>query len=200
MEVVKDKIKQAHESVIVGWQDFYKQVFGMSVDFSGIYIPEAVKSFVRILIITQGLTLEQAWEVCTKLFKVSGTYGYDTSDPRREIVCTQRNTASSYAISVQNYQNTDNQFAYHSAKDMENTIVIDLLERLIFEIKYFWENRDKRDRSLRHLDSKGLATICGGCRTKAGLVPVVRYNFALEIFYRDPRQRTFDDRIRPVIQ
>jgi hypothetical protein len=144
------------------WQKFYKTHFNWDVDFSQVIIPEMpTDGKWRLLFIPKGMTLNLAFSICSKLFK---TWKY-TDDLDKAVSKNIRNTDSHYAIWVRDEVEPDKEFLGRSTKqaDPDIKIGITLLERIIFEIKYFTETG-------KHLDIKGV-TFCSGSRSSDGCVP-----------------------------
>lgn len=144
------------------WQKFYKTHFNWDVDFSQVIIPvKPIDGKWRPLFIAKGMTLNFAFKICEKLFS-SWKY-YDDLD--KAISKNIRNADSHYAVWVRDEVEPDVEFLGKSTReaDPEIKIGITLLERIIFEIKYFTETG-------KHLDIKGL-TFCSGSRSSGGLVP-----------------------------
>jgi hypothetical protein len=144
------------------WQKFYKAHFNWDVDFSQVLIPiKPTDGKWRLLFIAKGMTLNFAFKTCEKLF-TSWKY-HDDLD--KAISKNIRNTDSHYAIWVHDEIEPDTEFLGKSTRqaDPDMKIGITLLERIIFEIKYFTETG-------KHLDVKGL-TFCSGSRGSDGNVP-----------------------------
>lgn len=144
------------------WQKFYKTYFNWDIDFGQIIIPiMPTDGKWRLLFIPKGMTANLAFEICLKLFK-SWKY-YDDLD--KQISKNIRNTSSHYAIWVHDEMESDQEFLGKSTReaDPEMKLGITLLERIIFEIKYFTETGN-------HLDVKGV-TFCSGSPGTDGRVP-----------------------------
>ena len=145
------------------WEKFYKNHFNSNFDFSRLLIPTMPTSGKwRLLIIAKGMTLNVAFNACTKLFKTWKYYDdLDANTPKNI-----RNTSDHYAVWVRDEAEPDSDTIGKSTRqaDSDMKIGITLLERIIFEIQYFTET-DK------HLDIKGL-TFCSGSRGSGGGVPV----------------------------
>jgi hypothetical protein len=144
------------------WQKFYKTHFNWDVDFSQVLIPiKPVDGKWRLIFIPKGMTLNFAFKICEKLFS-SWKY-YDDLD--KAISKNIRNTESHYAVWVRDEIEPDAEFLGKSTRetDPDMKVGVTLLERIIFEIKYFTETG-------KHLDIKGL-TFCSGSRDSGGYVP-----------------------------
>lgn len=143
------------------WQKFYKTHFNWDVDFSQVIIPLKPDGKWRLIFIPKGMNLNFAFSICEKLFK---SWKY-TEDLNQSVTKNIRNTDSHYAVWVHDEVEPDQEFLGKSTRqaDPDMKIGITLLERIIFEIKYFVETRN-------HLDIKGL-TFCSGSRNANGNVP-----------------------------
>ncbi|MDD3663136.1 MAG: hypothetical protein PHT84_04695 [Candidatus Pacebacteria bacterium] len=155
---IADEFLSAREE----WQNFYKEKFNWTVDFSTVIIPVMpTNGKWRLLFIPKGMTMNLAFKIGSGLFK-SWEYTDDL-----DVVVTKniRNTENHYAIWVRDEVEPDQEFLGKSTRqaDPDMKIGITLLERIIFEIKYFTETGN-------HLDVKGL-TFCSGSRHAYGLVP-----------------------------
>lgn len=149
------------------WQDFYKTHFNWDVDFSQVIIPQKPKGKWRLLFIPKGMTLNFAFQICQKLF-TSWKY-YDDLD--KKVSKNIRNTSTHYAVWVRDEVEPDQEFLGKSIRqaDPDMLIGITLLERILFEIKFFTETGN-------HLDIKGL-TYCSGSRDADGNVPLACLGF-----------------------
>lgn len=144
------------------WEEFYKNQFGWDMDFSLVLIPTRpeVGSW-RLLFIAKGLTMNRGFEQCEKLFN-SWRYNDDLD---KAIPTNARNASENYAVWVRDGVEPDTEHLGKSTRQADNDmkIGITILERIIFEIKYFLETG-------KHLDIKGV-TFCSGSRFSDGYVP-----------------------------
>jgi hypothetical protein len=144
------------------WQKFYKEKFNWTVDFSAVIIPAmpTVRKW-RLIFVPKGMTMNLAFKTASDLFP-SWRYNDDL-----DAVVTKniRNTENHYAIWVRDEVEPDQEFLGKSTRqaDPDMFLGITLLERILFEIKYFTETGN-------HLDVKGL-TFCSGSRNADGNVP-----------------------------
>jgi len=150
--------------LITDWQNFYREVFGQEVDFSGLKIPQKKKGFNRLLILVQGMTPQRLYDKCKELFP---TWKW-TEKNLDEIVTSDRTAQNgAYAIWVRDRVEADKELKNLSANVLKakNINGITLEERLIYELKYFKETG-------RHLDIENV-TLCSGSRNPGGYVPCV---------------------------
>jgi hypothetical protein len=151
----------ADTKVIADWQKFYKDHFGLDVDFSKVGIPKRPKGNYRLLFIAKGMTMNVAFARCTELFP---TWKY-VDDLDAKITQNIRTASENYAVWVLDEVEPDKTYRGKSTKQVDPTMElgITVLERIIFEIKYFSETG-------KHLDVKGV-TFCSGSRYAGGSVP-----------------------------
>ncbi|PWB38643.1 MAG: hypothetical protein C3F02_02940 [Parcubacteria group bacterium] len=159
----------AINSIQEEWQEFYRKYFRLSVDFSDVSIPEEQEDFTRVLFIPQGLTINQAFQACSKAFK---SWSY-TNDLDKDVPNNDRNTEASYAIRVRDRVEADEELKNLSANDLQKRKIssITLLERLVYELKYYSETN-------KHLDIQN-TTLCAGSRHRNGSVPCVYWSSGL---------------------
>ncbi len=154
------------------WKQFYKNHFNWDVDFTNVVIPPMpTNGKWRLLFIPKGMKPSIAFAMCTKLFKTWSYYD-DLDDAITE---NARKTAVNYAVWVRDEVEPDIETLGQSTRkaDPDMKFGITLLERIIFEIKYFTETGG-------HLDIKGI-TFCSGSRDSGGNVP--------DVFWGDDRFR-----------
>jgi hypothetical protein len=148
------------------WGNFYQKYLGLTVDLSGVKIPERTaeqaKEFTRLIIVACGLTRNQIYSACQKQFTC---YKY-IDDLDASITVNERDSKTgSYAIWVRDTVEADEVHQNKSA-DMvakEKLTTETLLERMIHELKYFAETG-------KHLDLSRI-TLCSGSRGSGGNVP-----------------------------
>ncbi len=149
------------------WRKFYQKHFSLELNFADLVIPErpSVDTW-KLLIIAQGLTLNQVYKSMSSAFKC---WKY-ADDLDASVTKNARDTKSAYAIWVHDRVEPDVEYLGHSTKkiDPDMTIGMTLLERMIMEIEYF-------DETGNHLDIKGL-TFCSGSRRSDGRVPYVGFS------------------------
>jgi hypothetical protein len=154
--------------VITSWTDFYQKFFGIDLDMAGVKIPAKVEGFDRLIVVPQGITPDQVWEVCEKQFNC---YKCTDSNLGEAVTKNDRNpNDGTYAIWIRDVVEADEEMKNPSAKTLEKQGVkgITLLERLLIEIKYFSETNG-------HLDLENV-TLCSGSRDSGGFVPVVDWD------------------------
>jgi len=143
------------------WQKFYQSAFGLEVDLTGVQVPEKPEGNYRLLFIAKGLTPNKMYD-SWKFPK------WRYNDDLDKAVSTNKRTATeSYAIWVLAGVEPDAEFLGKSTNQADPSMEIGmtLLERMIFESKYFAETG-------KHLDVKGV-TFCSGSRDSDGRVPSV---------------------------
>jgi len=161
-KVTKTIEKQKQE-----WFYFYRRNFGLELDFSSLKIPEQQSGFERLIIVAQGLTLNQVYDVCAKNFSCS-RYADDLDET---ITWNSRNSdKDNYAVWFRDRKETDEELKNLSADQLTEKKIpgITLLERLLYELKY-WDETDE------HLDISNW-TLCAGSRDADGRVPSVLWD------------------------
>ena len=150
------------QDLLADWADFYKEVFGLELDFSGIVVPERKPGFDRLLVIAQGMTPQRLFDKCKELFP-SWKYMDEHLD---EVIKSDRTSQNGhYAIWVRDRVEADEENKNLSADDLKkrNSAEITLEERTLYELKFFKETG-------KHLDIKNW-TLCPGSRGSDGDVP-----------------------------
>ena len=145
------------------WQAFYQKYFRMTVDFSDVAIPDDPGGFDRVIYIPKRLTFAVVVKALRKKFKV---YLY-TENLDKDVVDNVRVADRNYAIRIRERQEADEELKYLSANQLKTRgdSIITLLERLVYELKYY-------DETGQHLDVQNW-TLCAGSRYSGGLVPRV---------------------------
>jgi len=181
IEAEKDQQRQAEvekqkqiDAVIADWQSFWLK-FGVKADLSAVKISKYSPEFSRILIIPQGLTLNQTIRFCRDRFPVSNFW----NDLDKAIVQNDRLPTQTYAVCLRDRREADKELRNLSAIALvEKKIVgITLLERLVYELKYF-------DETGCHLDGEG-CTLCIGSRVAGGDIPCVNWTGHLQVSWSD---------------
>ena len=146
----------------VEWQKFYSDHFKITADFFGVEIPEKPsKGSWKLIFIPVGLTMNSVLAVMQIKFIV-WTYAEDLDV---SIPTNTRTSAQSYAVWVRIGDEPDEEYLGQSTDqaDPYGKIGMTLLERLVFEVKFFVETGN-------HPDYKGV-TFCTGSRYSDGGVP-----------------------------
>ena len=143
--------------ILAEWRHFWSH-YGIKADFSGIRIPDPREEFDRLLVIPEGLTEGRMIDIFRKSFSVNNRLGLVGIE-------NDRVAEKSYAIWVRNRQNADEELSGLSADDLKEKGLkgITLLERLVYELKYFKETK-------QHLDAESFWTLCSGSRGHNGFV------------------------------
>lgn len=156
------------KDILDSWAEFYVEAFGIELDITSLKIPERREGFDRLLVIAQGITCEQVCQKCKLSF---GAYKYTDSDLDSAVPTNDRtNKNGAYAIWVRERPEADQEWQNHSADQLKEAGIkgITLLERLIYELKYFKETG-------KHLDINNV-TLCSGSRSSRGVVPSVDWH------------------------
>jgi hypothetical protein len=147
------------------WEDFYKRLFNFRIDFTNVAIPNDPRGLKRAIYTPQNLTYTDVVKVLKKKFKVrlytNKLDGYVVDD---------RASNQSYMVFVSDKVEADPDLAciWASRLKERNRNCITLMERLIYELKYF-------DETGEHLDVENI-TLCAGSRYFDGSVPAVRWH------------------------
>jgi len=153
-------------SQLAAWQQFYLAEFEMTCDFSSLAIPKQRKGFGWLIVVAQGLTIEQVFQQCRKHFPCGK---YTDRDLDAAVPTNDRNPKDGpYAVWGRDTVEADSQYKNRSANFLKEQEVsgITLLERLLLELKYFLETGGN------HLDLRNV-TLCSGSRYVDGFVPRV---------------------------
>ena len=173
------------------WEKFYQRFSNLTLDFSGIRIPECPGRGWRLLIIAQGITPEQVFQVCSKQFK---TWKYTDRSLDEVVTQNERTTETSYAIWVKDFQEADEIHKDKSADTVkeEGLLTETLTERFIHELAR-WNDTSN------HLDIRNI-TLCSGSRYLDGDVPSVYwYDDRLYVCWYSPGTRYEALRPREVV-
>ena len=138
------------------WVKFYKEYLSINADFSDLRVLEKNPGFDRLIIVAKGLTLDQIYNVCAKHFPC---WRY-TDDLDKAVTHNDRTAEKTYAVSFRNRKEADKELKNLSANQLaeKNILGITLLERLIYELKFWSETKE-------HLDVLNW-TLCTGSRIK----------------------------------
>ena len=148
------------------WEKFYQKYLGLENDFSELKIPQFQEGFGRLLVIAQGLTPNQVFGACQKEFSC-WRYTEDLDEAVRGR--NDRESNESYAIWVRDRIEPDEELKNLSANRLRETGIncITLLERLVYELKFWSETR-------KQLDVVNW-TLCAGSRYSYGSVPIASW-------------------------
>ena len=151
---------------IAAWQSFYHDYLSLDVDLFGRHPPHQ-PGFERVIVIPQGLTPNKVVTAMKKHFSV---YTY-VNDLDRDVPTNERDPKSgTYALRVRNRVEADEELKNLSANQIANLKLptLTLLERLVYELKYYSETKS-------HLDVINI-TRCSGSRSSGGFVPYVLWH------------------------
>jgi len=145
------------------WQEFYRRYLRMSVDFSDIQILDNPGGFDRVIFIPKGLKLNDLIKVMRKHFKVWTCV--DNLD--KDVIENDRVADCNYVIRLRDREESDEELENTSVDQLKERGIdsITLLERLVYELKYWSETG-------QHLDIQN-ATLCAGSRVSNDGVPSV---------------------------
>ncbi len=149
------------------WFVFYKEVFGLVLDFSELKIPERRPGFDRLIVVAQGMTPQRLFEKCQELFS-SWKWTEKNLD---EIIASARTAQNgAYAVWVRDRVEADEENKNLSADDLsvKGEAEETLEERILHELKYFRETG-------KHLDVQNW-TLCSGSLYSGGLVPCTNWS------------------------
>ena len=169
------------QEMLADWANFYKEVYGLELDFSGITIPDRKPVFDRLLVIAQGMTPQRLFDKCKELFP-SVKYTDRNLD---EIIESDRTSKDGhYAIWIRDRVEADEENKNFSADDLKKrgSAEITFEERMLYEQKFFKETSDHPD--------KVSWTLCPGSRNSGGDVPYAGWSdskFEVDWCYADDR-------------
>lgn len=147
---------------------FYRQFFGLDLDFSDLRIPTPKPGFTHLLIVAEGLTPNRVYDVCSQHFPcwrytndldAALDWAKEERDPRK----------GAYAIWIRDMVEADENLKNISADSIKarGLTTETLTERLLQEL-VCWHETKKR------LDIQNI-TLCSGSRYQDGFVPSVRW-------------------------
>jgi hypothetical protein len=182
------------ENQLVSWQNFYLAEFGITLDTASIRVPERRRGFDRLIVVPQGVTIQQVYNKCAELFTC---WKYTKANLDEAVPTNDRTPANgSYAVWLRDRIEADEEHKNKSANYLKSATIsgITLLERLLFELKYFRETG-------KHLDIRNWS-LCSGSRDADGGVPSVRWDpdvRRLEVFLNSPGHAFGPLRVREVV-
>ncbi|MFY9492966.1 MAG: hypothetical protein WAP55_00555 [Minisyncoccia bacterium] len=175
-------------------QLFYRQFFGMELDFSQVPIPQHQPGFDRLIIVAQGLTPNRVYEVCAQHFPC-WRYNNDL-DTALDWDKEERNPKDGpYAIWVRDRQEADEELKNLSADDIKTRCLTTetLTERELHGLMYWSETK-------KHPDVDNI-TLCSGSRSRDGGVPGVDwYGGRLKVLWYDSDDASDGLRSRQVVR
>ena len=151
-------------NLLASWQKFYRDLFGLKIDLSSLVVPGRKEGFDQLVIVAQGMTPQQLYNKCAKLFPCWKW----TDRSLDEIVQSERTAKDgTYAVWCRDVVEADEDLKNLSANYLTKRGItgITLEERLLMELKYFKETGN-------HLDIADI-TLCSGSRYSDGRVPEV---------------------------
>lgn len=161
-------IVNPHAALIADWQTFYRDVFGIEMDFPNLAIPKKPEERNWRLLIIIDLLLEALYAKCKSLFPCWRW----TDEDLDEIVTENERTAKNgpYAIWAKDNTEADGEWKNLSADDIKGKGIKTetLAERFVHELKFFKETG-------KHLDIANW-TLCSGSRYSDGNVPNMNWN------------------------
>lgn len=146
------------EAQLAAWHTLYQE---RGIELGEILIPERKPCFDRLIVVAARLTNNQVYAWCEQKF---GCWRYQGD---LNTITSERSPKRAYAIWVRERVEADEELKNLSANQLEKKKVsgITLLERLLYELKYFAETG-------KHLDVENF-TLCAGSRCSDGNVPRV---------------------------
>lgn len=150
---------------LMEWHRFYKTNFRLDLNFAGITIPERREGFDRLIVVAQGVTIQQVFDTCRAVF---GAWKYTDANLDEFVTVNDRDTKlGHYAIWVRDRIEADEEHQNQSANQLKDASINGetLLERLLHELKYYADLG-------QHLDIVNV-TLCSGSRDSGGDVPRV---------------------------
>ena len=162
--IVSERRNSVLTPILATWATFYRDYLGMEADLSSVVIPPHRPGYDRLIVIPQGLTMNAVITTMKKHFSV---YLY-TNDLDRDVPTNERDSKSgSYAVRVRDWVEADEENKNLSANQVKQLglTTLTLLERLVYEFKYYSETKS-------HLDLSNVS-LCSGSRSSGGGVPGV---------------------------
>jgi hypothetical protein len=166
-EVAKQVVFRGVNVLVEEWKKFYKEVFDLDADFSGLQLPAQREVFNWLVILIQGMTAQKLFDKCKELFNAWKW----TDKNLDEIIKSDRNPANgAYAVWFRARKEADEELKNLSANDLKQRNIpgITLEERLVLELFFYWKNK-------KHLDIDNV-TLCSGSRYADGGVPSAHWS------------------------
>ena len=173
------------------WESFYRAL-GIHVNLSTLRIPPRPDGAYRLLVVAPGLTIEGVLTECKKHFLTECSI-----DNLEQVIESTRVALSApYAIWVRDTQEADPIHANKSYDDCqkEGVVGITLMERLLYELKYFLETG-------LHLDIQNI-TRCDGTlyRAQGVVVTTVCWDDKLRLLWAVSSDAFQNVRVREVVR
>lgn len=164
------------------WREIYKIHLGIELDLTTIIsVPPHRKGFDRLIVVARGVTIQQAYDVCAKLFPClkSTDRNLDEAVPTND----RMPTMGAYAIWVRDRIEADEELKNLSANNLaaKSIATLTVLERELFELAYFIETG-------KHLDVKNISLLAGSRSGSRG-VPCACWvggRFRVDVFWYFP--------------
>ena len=153
------------------WKQFYAEYFGLEDTetlMRDSQVPATKAGFGQLIVVQEGLTLNQVYTVCESKFKC---WRY-SDDLDAYVTKNDRMPTKDYAVWIRDGRiEADEELKSLSANDLAKKKIagITLLERLLYELFYFWKTK-------KHLDIDNNITLCSGSRRSDGSVPHVGWH------------------------
>lgn len=160
------------QEVYDSWRAMYKELFGYDTP-EVVPIPTRnVMNGLSLIVVAEGCSVRPVFTLCQKYFPctVRERGGQDGLGTACSI--NNRSADKTYAVWIRNRMEADGEFKYKSANELRDSghDGITLLERLLYELKFFRESGE-------HLDF-ATGTLCTGTVTMFGgtaYIPVVAW-------------------------
>lgn len=177
------------EELLADWASFYKEVYGLQVDFSKLLIPGCRQGFDRLIVVAQGMAPQRLFDKCAELFPATNYSGCDLN----AIKSVRSARDSAYAVWVRDRVEADEENQSLSAEqlDQREAVTETFEERMLHEQKFFKETS-------QHLDVQKW-TLCAGSRFSGGGVPSVCWDGRLQVGWCDSRDASPLLRARSVV-
>lgn len=186
------EVPDPYDHLVSQWEAFYRElaVPGLKVDLSTLRVSKPKEGFTRLIVVLPGLKIEEV----LASYKKRHSFWRWTHEDLDTITKSIRNaTTEPYAIWVRDLSEADPIHANKSYNTLarEGIVGITLLERLLFELKFFMETG-------KHLDLQS-ATLCTGTLYSDDGVPDVRWHEGrMYVNWYQRRFASLDLRVREV--
>lgn len=151
-------------TLLADWQDFYRDLFGLEMDLSGLLVPTQRAGFDRLIVVAPRMNPQRLYDKCAELFPC-----WKYTDDDLDAIVQSDYTAESgpYAVWFRDRIEADEELKNLSAYQLKEEGIpgITLEERLLMELNYFRETG-------KHLDIRNI-TLCSASRYSGGRVPGV---------------------------